>query len=40
MIEGAGIKTITGIAGEIEEVLAAFLADRLDEPYFYMPGHG
>jgi predicted Fe-Mo cluster-binding NifX family protein len=40
MLESAGINTITGIAGEIEEVLAAFLADRLDQPYFYMPGHG
>jgi predicted Fe-Mo cluster-binding NifX family protein len=40
MIKSAGIKTITGIAGEIEEVLAAFLADRLDQPYFYMPGYG
>jgi predicted Fe-Mo cluster-binding NifX family protein len=39
MIKGAGIKTITGIAGEIEEVLAAFLADRLDQPYFHMPGY-
>jgi predicted Fe-Mo cluster-binding NifX family protein len=40
MLESAGINTITGIAGEIEEVLAAFLAGRLEQPYFYMPGHG
>ena len=40
MINSAGIRTITGIAGEIEEVITAFLADRLDQSYFYMPGHG
>ena len=40
MIKSAGIRPITGIAGEVEEVLAAFLAGRLDQPYFYMPGHG
>ena len=40
MLKNAGINTITGIAGEIEEVLEAYLSDGLDEPYFYMPGHG
>lgn len=40
MVKSAGINTITGIVGEIEEVLAAYLSDRLDQPYFYMPGHG
>ena len=40
MIKSAGINTITGIAGEIEEVLAAFVAGRIDQPYFYMPGYG
>ena len=40
MINSAGIQTITGIAGEIEEVITAFLADRLDQAYFYMPGRG
>jgi predicted Fe-Mo cluster-binding NifX family protein len=40
MLKSAGIRTITGIAGEIEEVITAFLADRLEQSYFYMPGHG
>lgn len=40
MLNSAGIQTITGIAGEIEEVITAFLADRLDQAYFYMPGRG
>ena len=40
MLNSAGIRTITGIAGEIEEVITAFLADRLDQAYFYMPGRG
>jgi len=40
MLNSAGIRTITGIAGEVEEVIAAFLSDRLDQSYFYMPGHG
>ena len=39
MIKSAGITTIIGIAGEIEEVLGAFLSNRLDQPYFYMPGY-
>jgi predicted Fe-Mo cluster-binding NifX family protein len=40
MVKSSGIRTITGIAGEIEEVITAFLNDRLDQSYFYMPGHG
>lgn len=40
MLKSADINTITGIAGEIEEVVAAYLAERLDQPYFFMPGHG
>ncbi|MBW2020659.1 MAG: hypothetical protein JRI58_11325 [Deltaproteobacteria bacterium] len=38
MLQSSGVCTITGIAGHVEEVLAAFLANRLDEPQFYMPG--
>ena len=38
MLEGARIHVVTGIAGPVEEVLSAFMADRLDAPQFYMPG--
>lgn len=38
MLENAGIRVIAGIAGQIDEVLQAFLSNRLDEPQFFMPG--
>ncbi len=39
MLEGAGIYTITGIAGVVEKVMVAFLSNRLDTPVFHMPGY-
>ena len=39
MLNNANITVITGIAGEAEEVMAAFMADRLNEPHFCMPGY-
>ena len=39
MLRSAKIAVITGIAGEAEEVMAAFMADRLNEPHFRMPGY-
>ena len=38
MLEGARIRVVTGVAGPVEEVLSAFMADQLDDPQFYMPG--
>ncbi len=38
MLMGADIRLINGIAGEIDEVIPAFLGKRLDIPQFYMPG--
>lgn len=38
MLESAGIRVIEGIAGQIEDVLQAFLSNRLKEPQFCMPG--
>jgi predicted Fe-Mo cluster-binding NifX family protein len=38
MLRAAGIRLICGIAGEIKEVLDAFLCNRLDAPCFRMPG--
>lgn len=39
VFEGAGIWIISGIAGDVEEVLHAFKENRLDQPSFYMPGY-
>ena len=39
MLNNANITVITGIAGNVEEVVAAFMADRLDEQHFCMPGY-
>jgi len=39
MLKTSSNRFITGIAGELESILAAFLADRLDEPQFQMPGY-
>jgi predicted Fe-Mo cluster-binding NifX family protein len=38
MLMGANIRLINGIAGEIDDVITAFLEERLDKPQFYMPG--
>ncbi|MDY6951565.1 MAG: NifB/NifX family molybdenum-iron cluster-binding protein, partial [Thermodesulfobacteriota bacterium] len=38
ILESSGISVITGIAGEVEEVLSAFASHRLDDPKFCMPG--
>jgi len=40
MLESAGISVITGIAGEVEEVLSAYMSHGLDDPKFSMPGLG
>jgi predicted Fe-Mo cluster-binding NifX family protein len=39
-LENAGVRVIWGIVGPVEEVLQAFMAGRLDEPRFRMPGYG
>lgn len=38
MLMGANIRLINGIAGGIDDVITAFLKERLDKPQFYMPG--
>ena len=38
MIKGSNIRLINGIAGDIDEVVLAFLENRLQLPAFYMPG--
>jgi hypothetical protein len=39
MLEKARIGLIAGIAGEVEQVVDAYLAEQLDEPRFHMPGY-
>lgn len=38
MLKAAGIRLICGIAGDVQQVAEAFLCNRLDTPYFRMPG--
>jgi hypothetical protein len=38
MLQSAKIYLISGIAGEIDEVVAAYLSKRLNEQRFHMPG--
>ena len=38
MLVGANIRLLHGIAGKIDDVIKAFLDERLDIPQFYMPG--
>ena len=39
MLQSAGIRLISGIAGDVEEVTEAFLSNRIDDPRFRMPGY-
>lgn len=38
-LQSAGIRLISGIAGDVEQVAEAFLSNRLDAPCFRMPGY-
>ena len=38
MLMGLNIRLFNGIAGEIDDVITAFLNKCLDKPKFYMPG--
>jgi len=39
MISSADISVIIGIAGEVDQVLAAFCCNRLGDSCFFMPGY-
>jgi predicted Fe-Mo cluster-binding NifX family protein len=39
MLKGAKINSIIGRAGEVEQIVYAFLREQLDEPRFHMPGY-
>jgi predicted Fe-Mo cluster-binding NifX family protein len=38
MLRGMNICLISGIAGEVDQVVSAYLSERLNDPQFYMPG--
>jgi predicted Fe-Mo cluster-binding NifX family protein len=38
MLESSGVHVISGIVGEVGDVLAAYGSNRLDAPEFSMPG--
>lgn len=38
LIQDSGIQVIPLVSGSVDDVLAAFLADRLDESRFLLPG--
>ena len=37
-IAGRGVRLISGIAGELEKIIDAYIDDRLDQKCFLMPG--
>jgi predicted Fe-Mo cluster-binding NifX family protein len=37
MLQSAGVRLICGIVGNVEQVVSAFLNDRLNDPCFHMP---
>jgi predicted Fe-Mo cluster-binding NifX family protein len=38
MLTGSNVLLRNGVAGEVDDVIAAFLEDRINMPRFYMPG--
>ncbi len=38
LLDDLQIQLINGVAGEVKEVVGAFLGDKLDDPRFFMPG--
>jgi len=39
MLKRADIRMVTGIAGEIDQIVTAYIGGDLDDPRFQMPGH-
>lgn len=37
-LENLGVHVVAGIAGDVDEVIAAFITDQLDQDRFRMPG--
>ena len=39
LLKQAKLQLISGIAGNVEDVLSAYVSGCLDDPKFYMPGY-
>jgi predicted Fe-Mo cluster-binding NifX family protein len=39
MLQSVGIRLICGIVGDVEQVVAAFACNRIDDPCFRIPGY-
>jgi predicted Fe-Mo cluster-binding NifX family protein len=39
ILSNSNIRLISGICGNVDEVIKAHIDDRLDNPCFFMPGH-
>ena len=40
VLEGSNIALISGVAGDIEKIIDAYICNRLDDSCFIMPGKG
>jgi len=38
MLKGSNVLLRNGVAGDVDEIITAFLEDRIDMPRYYMPG--
>ena len=39
ILSNSNIRLISGICGDVDEIISAFIDGRLDDPCFFMPGH-
>jgi len=39
ILTSSGIRLVSGICGDVDEVIKAHIAGRLDDPRFFMPGY-
>ena len=39
ILSNSNIQLISGICGNVDEVIKAYVEGRIDDPCFYMPGH-
>jgi predicted Fe-Mo cluster-binding NifX family protein len=39
ILSNSKIQLISGICGDVDEIISAYIDGRLDDPCFFMPGH-
>jgi predicted Fe-Mo cluster-binding NifX family protein len=39
ILSNSNIRLISGICGDVDEIISAYVDGRLDDPCFFMPGH-